>query len=255
MSARTRTLLQLRDGVADRGDLVIAASGVRHTTTLVNARINRAIQRWLLMVAEAGDDTNLKTSRVSTATSTTRDANNWAPYQYIEAPTSCQLIRGMDVWSNNTPIPMMTCDEAERDDPQMAGLWWANGQTGMPVFYRQGGTNASSAAIIQIFPWANAVYTIDVRYIPAHVDLTSDSHTIDFIGGGEEWVINDAVMQSKMTDFVSGTADMSALMSWNKKIEDQLNFMLACRGVTRRQDTVGRRDMLRRMSVGGWRIP
>lgn len=255
MSARTRTLSQLRDGVADRGDIVISASGTRHTTALVNARLNRAIQRWLLMIAEAGDQTNLKTARTSTATSTTRDANNWAPYQYVAQPSNLLYLVGMDIWSNNTPIAMMPADELERDDAQLANMWWANGATGMPVFYRLGGINASGSSLIQVTPWADAVYTVDIRYIPAHVDLSQDSDTIDFIAGGEEWVINDAVLQSKVTDGISGTADLSVITGWNAKIEQELRFTLACRGVHRRQDTVSRREMLKRMSVGGWRIP
>jgi hypothetical protein len=248
-------LLQLRTAVADRGDITIATSGVRHTTSLVNSRINRAIQRWFNMIAEAGDDTNLQSERNATQTSTTRDANNWAPYQYITLPTTAMLIRGIDIWDGNTPIPMMTADEAERDDAQLASLFAATQATGMPVFYRIGGINAAGASIIQIFPWADAVYTMDVRFIPALEDLSNDSDAVDFIAGGEEWVINDAVMQSKMTDGLSGTADMSTIVGWNEKIEKDLRFMLACRGTTRRQDTVGRREMLKRISVGGWRLP
>lgn len=250
MAARTRTLQQLLDGVADRGDFTIAASG-RHTTTTVTARINRSIQRWLLMVCEAGDDTNLKTVRTATTVSTVRDTSNWAPNQYVAQPAGLLHIRGIDVWSNNTPIPMAPADESERDDAQLAAIWLGS-VTGMPVFYRIGGTNQAGANLIQIFPWADAVYTVDIRYIPAHVDLTTPAtDTIDFIAGGEEWVINDVVLQSKITDGL----DASMLVGWNAKIEKELFFMLACRGHSRREDTVGRREMLKRMAVGGWRIP
>lgn len=253
MSARTVTLSALRTAVSDRGDITISASG-RHTAARVNARINRAIQRWLLMMAESGDDTNLQVDRNLTQTSTTRDANNWAPYQYITLPAGAVFIRGIDVWSGTTPITMMTCDEAERNDGQLSTLFGGSGVTGMPVFYRIGGTNAAGANIIQIFPWADAVYTMDVRYIPAHEDLSGDNDAIDFIAGGDEWVVNDVVMQSKMNDGISGTADMSTIIGWNKEIEKDLRFMLACRGTTRRQDTSGRREMLKRLSVGSWRF-
>lgn len=254
MSARTRTLLQLRDGVADRGDIVIGSSA-RHTTTTVNARINRAIQRWLLMVAEAGDDTNLVTSRTTTATSTTRDANNWAPNQYIAQPSNMLLLRGVDIYPRGVtgvPVSMLPADELERSDASLLASWIGGGTTGMPITYRLGGTNASNAYLIQIFPYADAAYTVDLRYIKTHTDLSGDSETIDFIAGGEEWVINDTVMQSKMTDGISSTADMSAIIGWNKKIEDELRFTLACRGTTRRQDTFGRRRAL--MAYAPWRV-
>ncbi len=226
--ARTRTLTQLRDALADRADVSVAASGVRDTHTVVDARINRAIQRWKLMVAESGDDTFLLTSRTATSASTTRDAANWAPCMYIAQPTAMLFVRGIDIWDGETPIEMMAVDEAQRNVGH-ALQFDGSGGTGFPVFYRVGGTNNAGSQIIQLFPWADGAYTIDVRYIPAHVDLTTGSDTVDFIAGGEEWVVNDAAMQTLISDGLAGSAAFGACLQWNQKLEAELRFATACR--------------------------
>lgn len=254
MTVRTRTLQQLLDGVSDRADVNIAASGVRHTTALVTTRINRAVQRWLLMAAESGDDTNLLSFRTATATGTTRDANNWQPNQYVALPNGCMFIRGIDVWNGVTPLAMLRVDELERDDAQLANTWWIAGGTGMPVFYRMGGTNAAGANIVQVFPWANAIYTIDIRYLPALTDLVNPTDVVDFIAGGEEWVINDAAAQTLRNDGLAASAEYAACIADNQKLEDQLRFMLACRGTIRKVDQRERRRILRALSVGPWRL-
>src|SRR5262245_61503453 len=99
MAGRSRTLQQLIDAVSDRADVVPAASGVRHTTAMVIDRINRAIQRWKLIVAEAGDDADLLTVRTTTNASSVRDAANWAPQQYLVQPTGLMHLRGIDIWA------------------------------------------------------------------------------------------------------------------------------------------------------------
>lgn len=258
MSSRTRTLQQLLDGVADRADINIAASGVRHTNALVTLRLNRAIQKWKTLLAAAGDDTNLRTSRTTTATSTVRDANNWAPYQYIAQPTGCMVVRGIDVWSGNTPIAMMPIDELERDDASSLSNWLGTGgvQTGMPVFYRIGGTNASGSALIQLFPYADAIYTIDVRYIPAHTDLDAVadlSTAVEFVCGGENWVELEAGMESLRRDGLAGSAEYQSMAIDHRIIEREMAFTLAKRGHTRKLDTHARRRALQALAIGPWR--
>lgn len=251
MAARTRTLTQLQDALAERADIAIAASGVRDTTSIVNTRLNRAIQRWLLMVAESGDDANLKTVRTATATSQTRDAANWAPCQYVAQPSGLLFVRGIDIYAGSTAVSMQEISEGERNMFAMTDEWLADGKTGTPVFYRLGGINAAAASLIQIFPWADAVYTVDLRYIAAHTDISTGSDTIDFVAGGEEWVVNDAALQTLLADGLAGTATYSAMMGMNAQIERDMRFTLGKRSTIRKSDTKGRRAELERIANGG----
>ena len=247
MASRTRTLQQLLDGVADRADVAISASGVRHTNAKVTARVNRSIQKWKLLVASAGDDTNLLTVRKTTSASTTVDAANWAPNQYITQPDSMMLIRGLDVWISDSPFEMLPIDEMERNDTG----------TGTPVFYRIGGTNAAGAELIQLFPNADGIYSIDVRYIPAHVDLsaTTDLSTaVEFTCGGEDWVEIDSAMETLRNDGLSVTAEYQSMRVDRADVERRMAFTLACRGSIRKVDTRERRRMLQAIAVSPWRV-
>lgn len=255
MTARARTLQQLIDTVSDRADIVPAASGVRHTLPVVIDRINRAIQRWKVMVSEAGDDSDMVTVRTTTNASATRDANNWAPNQYLLQPVGLMRIVGMDVWPVSTrPVAMMPSDELERDDAFRLRGWWNQGGTGMPVCYRLGG-NAVAGPIIQIFPWADAAYTVDIRYTPNWVDITNPATAIDFVMGGDEWVVNDAAIQSLMRDGQAGGAAAQACRGWNVELEQSMRFNLARRSPPQKLDTRTRRRELLAWSTPGWRIP
>lgn len=248
MATRTRTLQQLRDAVSDRADVAVAASGVRHTETKVDARINRAIQRWLNLVAECGDDTFLLTTRTATATSATKDAADWAPREYIAQPSGMLVLRGVTIWQGNIPNEMELADDMERSD--FVNPLTAN-SVGLPIAYRLGGTNAAGAALIQIFPWADAVYTVDLRYLPAHTDLSTGSQTVDFLAGGEEWVANDAAMQTFLADGLAGHPNYGAMAAMNTQIEEDLRIMCARRSATRKRDAVGQRKWLRARAT--WR--
>lgn len=259
MSIRTRTLQQLIDAVAERCDVITGASGVRETHAKLTARLNRSIQKWKRMVAEAGDDTNLLTTRTATATSQTRDATNWAPYQYIALPTACMLVRGIDIWSGNSAIAMMRLDELERNDGALFADWvGTSAHTGMPVFYRIGGTNNAGTQLIQLFPYADAVYTVDVRYVPAHTDLDAvdDLGTeIEFICGGEEWVELDASLETlriaSMADAAPGM--FQSMRADRAEVARDMQFTLASRGAIRKVDTKERRRVLQALSTNPWR--
>lgn len=258
MSIRTRTLQQLLDDVADKADVNIAVSGVRETNAKVTRRLNQSIQDWKRLVAEAGDDTFLLTSRTTTATSTTRDAANWAPYQYIAQPTGMMLVRGIDVWSGQTPIAMLPIDELERNDAAPWAGWLGSGvvHTGMPVFYRVGGTNAAGSPIIQLFPYADAVYTVDVRYVPTHTDLddVDDLDTaVEFICGGERWVVLDAAMETLRAGALAGTPEYADMRAERDRIKSEMAYTLACRGELRKTDTRERRRILQALASSPWR--
>lgn len=255
MPGYTRSLQDLIDAVSDRADIQPAAAGVRHTTAKVVARINRAIRRWRFLVADAGDDSDMVTKRVQTNPSSTRDANNWAPNQYLTQPQPSDgplaFVRGMDIWATSTrPIAMMPADDMERDDGFRS--WWNNGGTGMPVFYRMGG-HTTAAPLIQIFPWADKAYDVDVRYIPTWMDETSPVALIEFNLGGDEYVINDAAVQSLIVDGQGAGAAAQSCRGWNTDLEKTARFQLAKRSPVNKIDTRERRRELMAWSNPAWR--
>jgi hypothetical protein len=244
MSSRTRTLQQLRDGVADRGDLDIAASGVRHTEAIINARINMAIQRWLLLQCEAGDRTNEVRLPTTTSTSATRGAQNWAPREYVTLASGYMLVTGLDIYpaGSTMPISMMPVDDLERNDFGLGRQWWSTGASGMPVFYKKTGIQTSE--LILVYPWADAVYNVDIYAIPAHTDLSTGSETVDFVCGGEDWVVNEATMKSLLSDGLGAHPNMAQMRAMNRELEQELAFTMAKRGVVRKVDTHAQRRLL-----------
>lgn len=253
---RTRTLTQLQEALADRASVNVAASGTRHTTAIVNARLNRAIQRWRSLCAEAGDDSFMKVAKLTTGSSTTEDTAMWAPNQYIEQPADFLYLRGLDILDGTERIEMFPLEELERNDFEGAVIWGITNGVGFPIAYRVGGTNEAGNQLLQLFPRSDGVYTVYLRYIPSHTDLATGSDTVDFIAGGEEWVVNDATIQTLVADGLAGSAETQALASWNAKLEQDLRFMLASRrgGASRRKlDTRGRRRSV--LSMARWRVP
>jgi hypothetical protein len=232
MASLTRTLSELRSGVADVADVAVAVSG-RHTNTLVNARINKSIHKWYRMIAECGADTYLKGSVVSTVALTGS----------IVLGEDFLFLRGLDVYDGSTPITMMPLSQEERNDL---------GATGFPRFYRAGPAMAAGAGVrkIQLFPAPDAVYSIGVYFIPAPPTLVNDADIVETIAGGEQWIINDAAMQTLANDGLVAGAEYQALRAENMQLRDDMRFALSLQAHTRKLDTVGRRDLLRNWSPG-----
>lgn len=237
MSASVVTYAELEDAVKTRADIV-AGSGQRWTTAKLQSAIGRSLKKWAQLLVDAGDDTNLKIARVQTSPSSTISADGWAPRQYIAQPAGLFSVRGIDIYptGNDEPISMLTFDEAERNDRSLRGYWWNDVNTGMPRFYRLGGMDGS-ASLIQLYPWADGIYTCDIRYIPAlPTDLGSTSY--DFVCGGEEFVILDAAMQILVPDGRAGTAEyIAGLREEREQVKQEVTAALSRRGSFRRRDT------------------
>ncbi len=237
MAVGSYTFAELESMAADRADIIVSADG-RHTTAKMQVRFARSLKKWTLLTANAGDDTYLKIYRATTNPSATIGADTWAPRQYLDLPEACLLIRGVDIYrsANQRPISMVTFDEAERNDPTLRGFWWNDQNTGFPTRYRVGGLVADNDTVImQIHPWADAVYTVDIRYIP---DLQEVAIT-DFplINGGEEYILCDMAMACMETDGRAGTAEYAAIKLRRDEVEASTVAGLSRRASFHRRDT------------------
>lgn len=253
MTASSVTYAELEEAVRTRADIIVG-SGARWTTTKLQPVITRSLKKWAQLLVDAGDDTNLKIHRTQTNPSATLSADNWTPNRWIDQPVGMFAVRGIDIYlqGNTTPLSMQTFDEAERNDRSLRGAWWSEQNIGQPLFYRIGGTDddAPERNIIQIYPWADAVYTCDIRYIPAMPPVGAGT-SYDFVCGGEEFVILDAAMQLMVPDGKAGTAEyLAGMREERERVEQNILMALGRRASFRRHDSWLERRALRSTS---WR--
>lgn len=251
MTASSVTYAELEEAVKTRADVVVGASA-RWTTAKLATIIGRSLKKWNQLLVDAGDDTNLKIHRTATNPDTTLSADNWSPNRWIDQPPALFAVRGIDIYlpGQDAPFSMLTFDEAERNDASLRGAWWRENNIGHPRFYRLGGADADAPdrSIIQIYPWADGIYTCDIRYLPATPPAVGS--TYEFICGGEEFVILDAAMQVLVPDGRAGTAEYIAGMREERdRVEQNCLMALGRRGSFRRRDTWLER---RNARLAGW---
>jgi hypothetical protein len=229
-----RTLAELRESFSDILDVGVATSGVRHTTAVVNRRINKSVRRWYSMCADAGDDTYLTRYPISTSTSTPRTISIGA--QYLR-------IRGIELLRGNVPVALQPGDFAERMEHE--GSYVSTDVVGFPLYYKAGpGTGTPT---VRIFPAADAVYTGIANVIPLPPILSLDADDIEVFASGDEWIANDAVMQVLITDQLADTAAFAALAARNAEIKRDMMFVVGCRNPVKKIDSRGieKRNRLR----------
>jgi hypothetical protein len=236
VSSVLRSLTDLRAGVSDAADVTVGASGGRHTNALVDARINRAVTKWARMLAECGDDTYMLD--VSVNTSATSPAN-----QLIDVGTEFMYIRGITITDGGVPFEMHPMSFHERHDLS----WNGESQTGRPRFYLLGPSNYPllSADSIRIFPYADAVYSCTVTYIPPPPVLVNGADTVEVIAGGDEWIMNEAARSTLRTDGMADSPAYAALTAENARIEKEMRFTLGMRNPLVKVDTRTQRSMAR----------
>lgn len=229
--ARTRTLAELKTDVSDRADIVIDDAG-KHTNTRIVRYINQAVQAFVRMTARAGHEHYLRRSTISTATSTTEDANGWAPCEYIAQPSDMLAVRAMEITVSGAPVPMIDVETLEGLALRNAQVWSAE-TFGAPRYYRVGGLakpGGTNTDAIRIFPKADAVYSIECWYLARPTDMSGDSDTFDGVAGMEEWVVNRAAMDCLLRAGLPTSDQYQALAAENARLEAEVKFTMATRG-------------------------
>lgn len=231
MSAILRTLTDLREGFSDVLDVTVATSGVRHTTAIVDRRLNRALRRWYTMCAEAGDDTYLKGVSITTTAEPTAGS--------IDIAEAYLLIRGIKLVRGDTPVALQAGEFAARLE---LGGQVAGGEIyGFPLYYIPGPGMSGTTAVyrVRVFPRADAIYTGIAYIIPPAPVLSTGSDTIEIFASGDEWIWNDAVMQSLISDQLADTGSFGALAARNAEIKRDMMFLIGTRNPIRKVDTRG----------------
>src|ERR1700753_1863525 len=148
--ARNISLGSLRAAVVARADIVDGGTTGRHTTAQLNGYINDAIQEFRRLVTECGVSWFIKSLAVNTSTSSTPDAANWAPRDYLAMPSDFYHLSGIDITTGGTTAPMLDFIQLERDLFRLAPAWLSVGGSGMPILYKLGGYNAAGSLVAQI---------------------------------------------------------------------------------------------------------
>lgn len=252
--SRTITLGQLRAAVCARGDITDGGTTGRHTTAQLNGYINDAIQEFRRLVTDCGVTWYIKQVAVSTSTSATPDAANWAPRDYLAMPADFYHLEGIDITTGGTTAPMLDFVQYERDVFKLAPAWLSNGGMGMPILYKLGGYNAANALVAKIIPSADGVYSCVIWYLPIATDLVIDADTFDDIAGYDKWIITRAAMDTMTRDGASQPT-YQALAAENARLEQAMRFQFAsAAGPGHRTDTRALKARLVQLSRGDWRI-
>lgn len=256
--ARTRTLAQLRSDVADRADIQDGGSSGRHTSAQLNRYINQAIQKYITLVSSVGGQNyySKRTGVLSMGTSTTVDANGWAPNQYIPLPTDFFELIGIDLIYGGNTRSMQPFSVAERNRFRDQPYWLSSNQTGRPRYYRIMGANAAGTQVAEVIPWSDGgAYQYEIWYIPEFADLVADGDTFDGRAGFEEWIVNRAAMDALKKD---GEADSvyAALSAENEKLEREMKQKFGTMAEAgHRMDTESERGRFGVWSRGDWWYP
>lgn len=271
--ARSRTLAELREDVADRADVKVEDEA-RFETSRIDRYINQAIQRFRGICADLGHELYLKRATVTTSADSTVGADGLAPRDYITLPDDLYHLKGIDLaLSGNRSLTMMPFERVERNmfrDYPGWFAWWNRGGVGVPVFYRLGGTATITTPgtpteedptpedivetfqIAQLIPSSNGEREATIIYVPTATDLEEDEDTFDGIAGYEEYIINRAALDCRIKD---GLADpvYGALQTELRRCEMDLRSGVANRNPPgKRVDTRGMVEQLLAISRGRW---
>ena len=175
--ARTRTLIQMRDEIRNRGDL----RSVRHTDAMLTRNINQSIADLYNLVVEFNSDYYLDSELISIVSGT---AN------YSLASDFYKLV-GVDILDiNGNWINVRKFNFAERNQLQETDSSRRN------VRYRIMGSNIR----LRPTPAWSLTNGMQVWYVPVPAELSGDADIFDGISGWEEYIILDCIVKARVRD-------------------------------------------------------
>lgn len=216
---RAVTLQELLDEVRARAD--IENQTARFPDALLTNWINHSWQVMRSKLTKLGNPMYLQWSALTAMTIGPK-----AGYAFgeISIPSGAYEIFGIDVtFTANDIRSLLPVSFTERNN-----YWSVYGQsTGIPrhFFLENVGTESTTtvtAGKIGLLPAPDKAYLYSVAYIPAWTDITNLTYVFDGVGGWDEWVIWDVVLDvcGKDND-MRGTAAIAAAKqqsAWNELI-------------------------------------
>jgi len=172
--SRTRTLLQLRDEIRNRGDLMV----VRHTDVELTRNVNQSIAELYDLLVEVNKDYFLDYDDVSVVSGTGEYALDADFYKVL----------GVDVQDGSHWRQLRRFNWAERNQLQEGGA----GK--LTTRYRAMGSN------LRLRPTPQWSGTLRLWFIPAYEVLVNPGDTFDGMAGWEEYVVIDCLIKARVKD-------------------------------------------------------
>lgn len=231
--ARTRTVLELEGIIRDLADCE-PAPGTRHTSTMIRTHMNASWQALRAMVSDKGDPIYVRNVTVSTGVG----PDTGKAYGLLAMPVSAVRIQAIDLVVSGTHIRELK--PASFNDRNV--LFNSGIRTGVPERFSLFDIGAESGASvgngwIGLFPAPNAVFAVNIYYLPAWTDITNDGYVFHGLEGWDDWVAQDVVMKlTEKDNDMQACAQIAAAM----KAEAEKRVLAACNNMQRVAPAVGR---------------
>jgi hypothetical protein len=243
---KSRKLWQLTAQVARFLDEPITESpSARHTVSNAHASINAAIERYALLMADAGAGAEARATLTTSASSTV--TAGFAANEQVALPADLMVLLSASILVGSEWRDLFPFEEAERHDFATS---YGSG-VGLPMYYRQG-TDNTGALVLRLMPAADQAYSVRVTYLVSPTELVNDDDTYSFLEGTSEWVELEAAIDMLGED---GNPEPQQVQLWRAKQQQSERRILqwGAKGMPkRRADTYGRRLASGQRGRGTW---
>ena len=182
---------ELSELVAEVRELAnIEGMTVKWTDAKIKRRLNLAFADFREMISDHGHPYYFR--QQSLTCSVPSSPTDIATVE-LTLPADCVRVYYLDLVEAGTYYPLAPLQPTERDSFYLQ-------QLGKPTHYRIGNSNSAPSQGninrgVRLFPRPAQAYTIYCWYLPAHVELSSDTDQIDGVQGWDKWILYETVCQ------------------------------------------------------------
>jgi len=231
--ARSKTVLQMETRIRDHADCE-PAPGTRHTSAMIRQHMNDSWQALRAMVTDKGDPLYVK----SVTTSTGVGPDTGKAHGLLAMPVTAVRVQAIDLVVSPTHIrELRPASFNDRNAMFNDGL-----RTSSPEFFSIFNIGEESGASvgngwIALLPAPNAVYPVNIYYLPAWTDITNDAYVFDGFEGWDDWMAWDVVRKIAAKD---NDMQACAQMAADERMLAEARMLASCNSMQRVAPSVGR---------------
>jgi hypothetical protein len=230
------SLADIRLLAAKAADVVVA-DGTRHTPAIVNAWVNTALGTYHAVLTDAGGEPQRATRTTLTTSASETVANGYPTNERVVLPADFDELREVSVVFGTARRPIRPFGGI--DSSLGSEEYWSTEslQPGLPERYAIA-RNAEGETVLRLLPPCDAVYTIEIHYIPTFTDLDDDADTFPFLDGTSDMVTCDVALRLLEADGVQEGGQYQAITRRRDMAEQRLRLK------ARRMNRAGPRAMI-----------